>query len=165
MLCTVGAVEPPKDPLGLGYTTCNSLRVRMSRPWNLKCEDRMKHYQTKTKLVVIALGAVLSLAGTRILAAEDFDLDKAIATAKTPADHEAIAAYFDKEAAEAQAKADNHAKMEDAYKKLGTALVEKQHLDQHCDRLSAAYAQAAKENRALAKAHRDMAKKSGNDGT
>jgi hypothetical protein len=76
----------------------------------------MKHHRTQTKLVVFALGAALSLAGTRILAAEDFDLDKPIATEKTPADHQAIAAYFDKEAAEAEAKADNHAKMEDAYK-------------------------------------------------
>jgi hypothetical protein len=124
----------------------------------------MKHFLKTVGFVVIAFGALLSIAGTRILAAEDFDLDKAIATAKTPTDHEAIAAYFDKEAAEAQAKADNHAKMEEAYKKLGAALVEKQHLDEHCDKLSAGYAQAAKENRALAKAHRDMATQSGNVG-
>jgi hypothetical protein len=43
-------------------------------------------------------------------------------------------------------------------------LVAKQHLDQHCNRLSAGYAQAAKENRALAEAHRDIAKQSGNEG-
>jgi hypothetical protein len=48
--------------------------------------------------------AALSLAATRSFAAEDFDVDKAIVTAKTPADHEAIAAYYEKEAAEAQAK-------------------------------------------------------------
>jgi hypothetical protein len=63
----------------------------------------------------------LSLAASHALGADDFDVDKAIAAAKTAADHEAIAAYFDKEAAEAQAKADNHAKMEEAYKKLGGA--------------------------------------------
>jgi CBS domain len=56
-------------------------------------------------------------------------------------DDSAIAPYFNKEAAEAQAKADNHGKMEDAYKKLGPALVGKQHLDQHCNKLSAGYAQ------------------------
>jgi hypothetical protein len=48
--------------------------------------------------------------------------------------------------------------MEDAYRKLGTASVGKQHLDQQCNKLSAGYAQVAKENKALAKAHRDMAK-------
>jgi hypothetical protein len=117
----------------------------------------MKDFQKEMKFVVVAALAVL-LSLTQVLAAEDFDLDKAIATAKTAADHEAIAAYFDKEAAEAQAKADNHAKMEDAYKQLGTALVAKQHFDEHCNKLSAGYAQAAKENKALAKAHRDMAK-------
>jgi hypothetical protein len=37
-------------------------------------------------------------------------------------------------------------------------LIEKQHVDQHCDRLTAGYAQAAKEATALVKAHRDMAK-------
>ncbi len=118
----------------------------------------MRDFKRHMRVGVITLAALLSLAVTHGRAAENFDVDKAIATAKTAADHEAIAAYFDKEAAEAQTKADNHAKMEDAYKNLGTALVEKQHLDQHCNKLSAGYAQAAKENKALAKAHRDMAK-------
>src|SRR5262249_17605158 len=119
----------------------------------------MKDFQKEMKFAVVAALAVfLSVAGGQILAAEDFDVDKAIATAKDATDHEAIAAYFAKEAAEAQAKADNHAKMEDAYKQLGTALVAKQHFDEHCNKLSAGYAQAAKENKALAKAHRDMAK-------
>jgi hypothetical protein len=102
--------------------------------------------------------AALSLAAARSFAAEDFDVDKAIATAKTAADHEAIAAYFDKEAAEAQAKVESHSKMGEDYKKLGGAAIEKLHIEQHCERLTKSYARAADEAKALAAAHREMAK-------
>ena len=113
--------------------------------------------QNRAAIVAVVVAA-LSLVATRSFAAEDFDIDKAIATAKTAADHEAIAAYYDKEAAEAQAKADSHAKMGEDYKKLGGAATEKVHLEQHCESLSKSYAGAAKEAKALAAAHRVMAK-------
>lgn len=119
----------------------------------------MNGFQRQLSLATLILGAALMLAATPTVAAEDFDVDTAIATAKTPADHEAIAAYFDKEAAEAQAKVDNHAKMGAAYKKVGGALIAKQHLDRHCDGFTAGYAKAAKEAKALAAGHREMAKR------
>jgi hypothetical protein len=114
-------------------------------------------FQDRARIVAVVVAA-LSLVATGSFAAEDFDVDKAIATAKTPADHEAIAAYYDKEAAEAQAKADSHSKMGEDYKKLGGAATEKVHLELHCDRLAKSYARAAKEAKALAAAHRAMAK-------
>jgi hypothetical protein len=117
----------------------------------------MSRLQRCVGLVALVLAA-LSLAATRSFAAEDFDVDKAIATAKTPADHEVIAAYYDKEAAEAQAKADSHSKMGEDYKKAGSALVAKLHIEQHCERLAKSYATAADEAKALAAAHRAMAK-------
>ncbi len=117
----------------------------------------MSRFQRRIGLVVLVFAA-LSLAATRSFAAEDFDVDKAIATAKTPADHEAIAAYYDKEAAEAQAKAESHSKMGEEYKKASGHLTEKLHIDQHCERLTKSYARAADEAKALAAAHREMAK-------
>jgi hypothetical protein len=44
------------------------------------------------------------------------------------------------------------------YKKLGGAVVEKQHIDTHCDALVKFYKNIAKENEALANAHKAMAK-------
>lgn len=117
----------------------------------------MSRLQRCVGLVALVFAA-LSLAAARSFAAEDFDVDKAIATAKTAADHEAIAAYFDKEAAEAQAKVESHSKMGEDYKKLGGAAIEKLHIEQHCERLTKSYARAADEAKALAAAHREMAK-------
>jgi len=51
--------------------------------------NRLQRYVGLVALVFVAL----SLAATRSFAAENFDVNQAIATAKTPADHEAIAAY------------------------------------------------------------------------
>ena len=45
-----------------------------------------------------------------------------------------------------------------AYKKVGGAVVEKLQLDQHCEKLAKSFRKAAKEAKALAEAHRQMAK-------
>ena len=86
-------------------------------------------------------------------------IEEKIAAANTPADHEAIAAYYDGEAKEAQDKADEHKKMGEAYKKGGGSYANKTHFHEHCEALARNYAADAKEYRALAAAHRDMAKK------
>jgi hypothetical protein len=86
-----------------------------------------------------------------------------IAKAKSPADHEAIAAYYDKEATEAEAKAEQHKKMADSYTKLRPdhpASLEGhlKPLPGHCRAEAKYYEGIATENRALAAAHRKMAK-------
>jgi hypothetical protein len=107
----------------------------------------------------LAAGLVSSPVGVR--AGEKVDIEKKIAEAKTPADHEAIAAYFDKEAKHARAAAKYHSEMGESYKKMGGALIEKQHADKHCDAITAGYEAIAKENEDLAAAHRAMAKAAG----
>lgn len=114
--------------------------------------------RTMSRVGVLTFAALLAFAVTRSVAAEDFAVDKAIATAKSAADHEAIATYFDSEAAEAQAKVDGHSKMGEEYKHRGGVVIQKWHLDQHCDGFTKSYARAAKEAKALAAAHRAMAK-------
>ncbi len=85
-------------------------------------------------------------------------MEQMISSAKTAADHEAIAVQYDREAAAARAQAAEHRKMAESYKKVGGSLVEKLHLDQHCEKLAKSYDEAAQQSEALAKAHREMAK-------
>jgi len=120
-------------------------------------------------LVTLGFAAALSASAFRASAQEhmpgmggmahnEMDVDRMIATAKTPADHEAIAKHFDAEAAEAKERAEAHKKMGTDYKSLGGAVVSKWHLDTHCESLAKSAAAEAKEYQALAEAHREMAK-------
>jgi len=81
------------------------------------------------------------------------------AGAKSPADHEALAAYYDKQAADARAKAELHRKMGEEYKKApGPFGMTKTHFHEHCEALARNYTASAKEYAAMASAHREMAK-------
>jgi hypothetical protein len=110
----------------------------------------------KSALAAAALATMLSVvayAGDPVVTAEQ------ITAARTPAEHEAIAAAYDQEAARLEAKAKEHEKMAQAYssaaskKGMGSAS-----MHAHCAKLAKQYADAANENRELAKEHRAMAK-------
>jgi hypothetical protein len=88
----------------------------------------------------------------------DDNLDQSIASAKTPADHEAIAAYYDKEAADNEAKAKLHHSTHHAYENFK---MKPTSFAQHCDELAKWFQRAADQDKALAAAHRAMAKKAG----
>jgi len=110
-------------------------------------------------VVVLALTAGLVMPAYRAVAAEDMDIDKMIATAKTAADHQAIADYYKQEAKEAQEQADKHKKMAQQYSmsSIGTQAT-KTHFHEHCEALVRNYDAAAKEYNDLAKMHEEMAK-------
>jgi hypothetical protein len=79
---------------------------------------------------MLVLVAVLCLPPPRAGLAEapQFDLEKAVTGARAPADHEAIASYYDRESATAQAKAAEHRKMEETYRNLaGKAAIPRFH--------------------------------------
>ena len=118
----------------------------------------MKRVSALVVVTVLFLGAVLLLPASRLPAEEQMDMEKMISSAKTAADHEALAAEYESEAAAAKAKAAEHREMAESYKKLGGAAIGKLHLDEHCERLAKSYEKAAMEYEALAKAHREMAK-------
>ncbi|MEW6270183.1 MAG: hypothetical protein AB1689_12905 [Thermodesulfobacteriota bacterium] len=80
-----------------------------------------------------------------------------ISSAKTAADHEKIATYYDAAAKEARQRAEDHEQMGQAYKSLGGALVHKLKLDEHCSRLTKSGRTDAEDYEGLAKAHRAMA--------
>jgi hypothetical protein len=79
------------------------------------------------------------------------NLTEMIKNAKTPAEHEAIAAFYDKEAAANEEMAKIHRDDANIYAKPGMTL--------HCNNLARDFRRAAKEDKALAAAHREMAKK------
>jgi hypothetical protein len=79
-------------------------------------------------------------------------------------DHAALAAWYDKEAAQLQQKAKNMEEMKVAYRNnpgydhsaMGGS--HKQGIERHCDTLAALYLQGAGEADALAREHRSMMK-------
>ena len=88
-------------------------------------------------------------------AQEGKSIEQMITEAKTPADHEAIAAYYDKEAQAAHQKQAEHKRSADLYDaapklKGGT-------MSTHCTDAAKKYGGIAKDYEALAKAHKEMA--------
>jgi hypothetical protein len=83
----------------------------------------------------------------------DANLQQKVKDAKTAGDHEMIAEYYDKEAADNQQKADLHKTMRNVYYKPPAQA--------HCGYLVDAYQKAADEDKALAAAQRQMAKETG----
>ena len=115
--------------------------------------------------IKLALGALLSvllvcfsLPAVRAFAKHHMAMSDMITAAKTPADHEKLAAHYEGEAKAARTKAEEHKKMADAYRKAGGPLIEKLHFDQHCDALVKSYTATADEFEALAKAEHEGAK-------
>jgi hypothetical protein len=104
---------------------------------------------------VLALGTV----ATRATAQEvtEQNVAERIATMKTPQDHEAIAAYFKKQAAAAAEQVKEHEAMLASWKKSmsGRSLVNMEH---HCEGLISAYKKIQKDDEALAQLHENMAK-------
>lgn len=89
-------------------------------------------------------------------AQEGKSIEQMIAGAKTPADHEAIAAYYDQEARDMHEKHAKHQKMEEFYQK--NPAMNKAGFSFHCDRIALNFQEAAKNYEDLAKLHREMAK-------
>lgn len=79
----------------------------------------------------------------------DDNIVERIAQAKTPAEHEAIAAYYKAQATVAAAKVKEHEAMVKAYKSKT--------MDRHCESLLQTYRAQEKDLMQLAKDHADMA--------
>jgi hypothetical protein len=124
-----------------------------------------KKEEEKMKRVTVLLAAGLILlaaaslptfrAGAQETVVTDDNLDQALASAKTPADHEAIAAYYDKEAASNAAKAKLHHAVHHNYDKFR---IKPPDMGHHCDELAKFFQRAADQDKDLAAGHRKMAK-------
>jgi len=119
------------------------------------------------KAKTILLGGLIALATLAIAVpgarAADDDLVKQVEAARTPADHEAIAARYDALAKEAKDEAAMHRAMAKQYQQgpnakgnLGTTATS---MAKHCENLARNFDAQAKEFEAIAKAHRQLAAK------
>jgi hypothetical protein len=106
-------------------------------------------------VVVLVIGAIGYLPFGA--AEEGQNIDQMIATAKTPADHEAIAAYYEKQAQAAHQEHKEHQQMSSEYAKV-PVLKTKTGAVAHCNSIAKKYEDIAKEYEALAKVHQGMAK-------
>src|SRR5215472_8825673 len=122
----------------------------------------MGRRKMKRVTMLLAAGLVLLAATTlltmRAVAQEDHvvtdaNLNDKVKNAKTAADHEMIAEYYDKDAADNQQKAELHKTMANVYFKGP--------MPAHCYYLAKAYQQAAAQAQALAAGQRQMAQQAG----
>jgi hypothetical protein len=128
-------------------------------------QNNRKHSRTVVAVLMLglALGAASLIQGVPPDKATKTKMIKMIETAKTPADHKAIADHYKAEAARAAAKAAEHEEMADAYKKSGFGTVAKSPnapgTIEHCNNLAKSYKAMAEDLTALAKEHEAMAAK------
>lgn len=117
--------------------------------------------------IFLASGLVLLAAASQPIiravaqpaAVTDDNLDQMITSAKTSADHEAIAAFYDQEAADAKKKAALHRNTADTYRKL--KISKPVGMAEMCDEIAAMWDKIAHHDSKLAKAHHQMAKAAG----
>ncbi len=109
-----------------------------------------------------AVALFLAAASFATMAEEDISHDKLmnmIQTAKTRADHEAIAAIYDKQAAQDEANAKMHSRPASPYKGIDPTAGGRGYgqMANHCKNIADSYTRAAKEHKDLAELHRKVA--------
>jgi hypothetical protein len=117
----------------------------------------------RTTMVALAVvAAALCLPAGRTSAQPAKTMDAMITGAKTAADHEALAAQYDKDAADAKAKAAEHRNMGEAYKGqpavTGGKAAGASAMPQHCASLAKSYDEQAQMYTAMAAGERELAK-------
>jgi hypothetical protein len=119
-------------------------------------EDGMRQGRLVTFGAALLLALGMTTPITHAVAAET-DITEQLKAAKP--DHEAIASYYEKEAADAKAKAVEHRNMAQTYS-TGTSIGKGlgAPLSKHCMALAKDYDAAATQYTDMAKAHRAMAK-------
>jgi len=104
---------------------------------------------TVASLPIIRAGAQSSIV-------TDDNLNEMIANAKTPSDHEAIAAYYEQQAADANKKAALHRNTADTYRKL--KISKPVGMAEMCDGIATMWTKIASGDTKLANAQRELAK-------
>ena len=121
------------------------------------------------RLAVFAAATAILATTVSVGVAKDKTLSKTelrhiIENAKTPADHEQIAQYFDAEAAKYEADAKKHAEEATYYAAHTVPAIGKQQgfyskeMQDHCPNMASKLKEAAQEARMIAAGHREMAK-------
>lgn len=111
-------------------------------------------------LVLLAAAALPTIrAGAQQTVVTADNLNDMIASARTPADHDAIAAYYEMQAAKMKKNAELHRHWADTYRKL--KIPKPVYMAEMCDNIAAMWDKIAADDLKLAQAHREMAKKAG----
>jgi hypothetical protein len=108
-------------------------------------------------LAVSLVGAPIPRAG----AADDTSIVDQVKSAKTPAEHEAIAKRYDAQAAAARRNAAAHEQMADSYRAMASSIGKgsgASSMPQHCESLVKTFEAEAADYEAMAQAHRALAK-------
>ena len=95
-------------------------------------------------------------AGAQQAVVADDNLDQMITAAKTPADHQAIAAFYEEQASDAKKKAALHRRTAETYRSV--KIPKPVYMAEMCDGIAAMWDKIAADNSKLAKAHKNMAK-------
>jgi hypothetical protein len=107
-------------------------------------------------LAAATLPTIRASAQSTVVTAEN--LNEKIAAAQTPADHEAIAAYYKEQAAEAKKNAELHKQSAETYRKA--KISKPVYMANMCDGIAKMWNKIAADDLLLAKAHMAMAKAS-----
>lgn len=106
-------------------------------------------------IVGFAAGEAIIRAGRGLLKGDTSDILRMIADPKTPADHEAIAEYCDRQATEAEASGQLHEAMAQRYPEMRTH--PRWETPEHCVKIAQYYEGIAQQDSELAAAHRALA--------
>jgi hypothetical protein len=115
----------------------------------------MRRWRT-TLAAVAGLGLMAVLSLPFVLAQPGDTIEQQIREAKTPADHQALAAWYEKEAQAAQQLASKHFMMQQVYA-AARAMERKDQAGEHCAFVAKKYQEMAKEYETLAAIHRMVA--------
>lgn len=118
--------------------------------------SRSMHRDSVLRMCAVAFAAALVMGRTAAPAYADPITDdnvvEAVSAAKTPADHQALAAYFSAKAATATAQAGTHSRLASSLQGKGRGAMR-----MHCNGLERTYKEQAKDYAALAKEQEALA--------
>lgn len=119
---------------------------------NKEMEDFVAKASTPAEHTTLVVLAAESIAAQTVKAPDlsDKELIALIQNAKTPADHEKLAAYYDQTAADLAATATRHKELAVIYRRMPPA--------KHCNNIATSATKGAEEARAIAEHHRMLAK-------
>ena len=136
-------------------------RVPTNRSFSIGMEETAMGAVSRW-IVASAAALVLATSALSAAAADTVSHDRLmhmIQSAKTPADHEKIAAIYEQQARADQAAAENHRRMERLYKGIDPTAGGRGsgQMAIHCKNIADSYERAAHENNSLAELHRKAA--------
>ena len=121
-------------------------------------KTKRTEYQSHLRVFLVLAAVLLGGCASPHYSATHAQVEDRIANARTRADHQGLAQFFDQEAQEARSRAEKHRAMAKSFavEGWGRGKAGIQARD-HCETLVGLYEKAEQENKALAALHRQLA--------